>query len=345
MATEMNTELDELDTDVGGEQEPLLDEDFEVAVAATDDEESEAPAEDSDSSEAEEAGEAAPPAADDAVAETDEVDAELAAMPDKIKKRFQREKRLRDTIISEREQIKSVAVHAAQLAQQREGEVLSLKKQNAQLQRQFAETLDYAYERDISLKNNELRKAREEGNYDAETKLQSELDTLRFQHNQVKQAKTTLPDPDKVVAPPAQPQAQAAPQQGQPAPQQRPPPAPLAVKWLDNNKSWFQHPKFRGHKAFVLAEDAALVAEGYDPKSKEYYEELDRRIDSNFPTLRKKGKQTSASVAGVGKAPASNVSSRTITLTKADLANMRAFGLDPTNKEHLREYARNKRAA
>lgn len=28
-----------------------------------------------------------------------------------------------------------------------------------------------------------------------------------------------------------------------------------------------------------------------------------------------------------------------ITLTKNDLANMRKFGLDPTNKEHLREFA------
>ncbi|HYC65580.1 MAG TPA: hypothetical protein VEC14_12680, partial [Reyranellaceae bacterium] len=31
-----------------------------------------------------------------------------------------------------------------------------------------------------------------------------------------------------------------------------------------------------------------------------------------------------------------------VTLTQADLDNMRAFGMDPKNKEHLREYALNK---
>jgi hypothetical protein len=68
-------------------------------------------------------------------------------------------------------------------------------------------------------------------------------------------------------------------------------------------------------------------------------------VDSAFPSLRKRTKPAGSPVGAVGAAPASNTSSRTIKLGKSDIANMRRYGLDPTNKEHLREYARSKRAA
>lgn len=343
MSTETENPVGQLDDEL----EVVADDDLEVVVDESDEGDTdEAASEDNQegtdepeaSAEEDPAEESAPEAT-----ETEE-DEELASMPAKFKKRLTREIRLREQIIAEREQIKTAAIQVAQLAKQREDEVVTLKKQNVALQRQFAETLDYAYERDISMKAQELRRAREDGDYDAEIKIQSELDTLRFQHNQVRQAKTTLPDPEAVVAPAPQVAApqQQAPQQPQP---QRQPPAPLAVKWIDNNKSWFRNPKFEEHQAAVLRIDAKLKAEGYDPNSKDYYEELDTRVDALFPGLRKKVKPKGSPVAPAGNAPASNTSKKTITITKADLNNMRAFGLDPTNKEHLREYARNKRAA
>jgi len=313
----------------------IVDDDFEVVIEETEtDAEVEAPAED-------EVDEPADEDAEEPTGESQsEEDAELASMPAKFKKRLTREIRLREQIIQEREQIKAQAVQVVNFAKQRDDEVTHLKKQNAALQRQFAETLDYAYERDITMKASELRKAREDGDYDVELKVQGELDQLRFQHNQVRQAKVNLPDPEKVVA--TQP-AQQAPQQQQ-APQHAPP-APQAVKWLERNKAWFANPKFAGHRAFALAEDLQLVREGYDKTSDEYYTELDRRVDEAFPSLRKKGKPTSSPVAPASSSPARNTPSNVVKLTKADLSNMRAFGLDPSNKEHLREYAKSKRAA
>lgn len=268
-----------------------------------------------------------------------EEDAELASMPAKFKKRLTREIRLREQIIQEREQIKTAAMQVAQIASQRENEVAQLRKANAALQRQFVETLDYAYERDIGAKSLDLRKAREEGDYDAELKAQSDLDTLRFQLQQVRQAKASMPDPETTT----DPQQQTSQQQAQPQQQvQQPtPPAAQAIKWIERNKAWFTNPKFAGHRAFTLAEDARLVNEGYDKTSDEYYTELDRRIDDAFPALRKKSAPARSPVAPAGsRVPAT--SSRVIKITKVDMQNMRKYGLDPTNKEHLREYARSK---
>lgn len=280
-----------------------------------------------------------------APAPADDEDAELEALPAKVKKRFQREKRLRDTIIQEREQIRGVAIQVAQLAKEREDEIVALKKHNATLQKQFADTLDYTYDRDIHIVAGDIRKAKEEGNYDTELKLQGELDKLRFQQNQLRQMKATLPEPDSVVATPqTAPKSASAPQAQVPQQQTQSKPPPLAVKWIETNKGWFLNPKFKAHHNFVRTIDEAIVAEGYDPQSAEYYKELDRRIDQAFPALRKKPQAVTSPVGAVGSRPAVNRSKRTIVLTREDLANMARYKLDPNNEVHRREYALSKRA-
>lgn len=343
----MSIENVELDPELEDEIEPVDDENLEVVVDESEEGDVDGALPEVAPAAAAET-ESEPPAAE-AEAETgeEEPDAELAAMPEKVKKRFMREKRLRDTIIQERDQIRDAAIKVATLAKQREDEVVGLKKQNAALQKQFAETLDYAYERDISITASEIRRAKEDGNYDAELKLQGDLDKLRFQQNQLRQVRATLPEPNVAVQTPQPPSSNMPVPQTPPAaaaPAQKPP-APLAVKWINNNKAWFLNPKFKAHHNFVRTVDSEIVAEGYDPQSPEYYKELDRRVDEAFPALRKKAKPAASPVGAVGTAPASNSSSRTIKLGRSDLENMRRYGLDPTNKEHLREYARSKRAA
>ena len=213
------------------------------------------------------------------------------------------------------------------------------------MQRQFIEALDYAYERDTITKAQELRKAREDGDYDSELRVQSELDTLRFQHNQVRQEKNRLPANAEVQAEQPKPAENATAQQAtQQKPAQQPAPHPLAVKWIADNKTWFRNPQFEEHQAAVLRIDAKLKAEGYDPTGKDYYQELDERVDRLFPGLRKKRKATSNPVAPAGNSPAAGSKKNVVKLTRVDLENMRRFGLDPSNKEQLREYALNKTA-
>lgn len=321
------------------------DDDIEVVIES-DEPEVEAEA-DTEESEGVDAAEAAPEGEDTdeaaAAPEVQEADPELESMPVKFRKRLEREQRLRNTIIGEREQIKAAAIQAVQIAKQRDEEVQALRTQNAALQRQFADSLEYAYERDITLKAAEVRKAREDGNYDAELRAQGDLDALRFQQNQVRQAKMSLgntPAPQQAAPQPMQQQMPQQPQQ-----QQRPAPAPLALKWVQKNRAWLDNPSFAGQRAFAIAEDSKLVAEGYDKNSPDYYAELDRRVDTAFPTLRKRAPSRGGSPVAPATSVAAKKAGKQITLTRADLANMQRFGLDINNKEHLREFARSKRAS
>lgn len=346
---------EELDTDIDSGDE--LDDDIEVIV--DDEEVVEDAADTEDAAEEDEAPVEAEPAPVDAVADEPEPtaddtddDPELAnARPkvsEMVRKRLERERRKHEqvltSIVQEREQIRSAAVQVAQIAKQNEEEITTLRRQNAQLQRHFAETLDYAYERDINVVAQEVRKAREDGDYDAEMKAQAQLDHLRFTLNQIRQQKSSLPDPEKIepvsrvatttVETPAAPEAR------------KPPPSELAVKWLDRNKSWFFKPEYAAYRAFTETEDRRLAAEGYDKNDAAYYKELDRRIDKAFPTLRKRPTRTGSSpVAPANSAPARNLSSKTVRITPQDKMTMKRFGLDPSNKEHLREFARTKRPA
>jgi hypothetical protein len=118
------------------------------------------------------------------------------------------------------------------------------------------------------------------------------------------------------------------------------------VAWIDRNKIWFNNPEYAGHKHFVLGVDAQLIKEGYDKHSPTYYAELDKRVDKAFPVLRRSmGAGTAPPVAPVGVGGSKVVAKGSVRLNRDDLANMRRFGLDPTNKQHLREYAVNKRSS
>jgi hypothetical protein len=265
------------------------------------------------------------------------------------KSRVKREIRIRKQVEADFEQMREAAIQVAQVAQQRETELETTKAELINLKRQHVGVLEVTFGDRIALKSAELRTARDNGDYEAETKLQGDIDQLRFQQNKVRDMKQGLGDPSAAKplppTPPQPPQQVAQP----PAPQQAAqPPAPLAVKWIDKNKAWFNNPQFAGHKSFVIGVDQQLSREGYDKYTPEYYAELDRRVDETFPTLRKKAAPASGSPVAPtsragGGAPA-KPTKRSVTLTQADFATMRQFNLDPENVEHRKAFAMSKGA-
>lgn len=267
------------------------------------------------------------------------------AYPESIKKRIKREIRIRKKAQEDVEQIRSAAVQAVEYAQSKDTELAAAREQVRSLQKQHADVLDLAFDKDIQLKRLALKAAREEGRNDDEMAIQGDLNTLQFQQNQIRDVKRTLATAAAPLPTTQQPAARQ-PVAQQPA-VQREPPAPLAVAWIDKNKAWFQNPEYIGHKHFVLGVDAQLVKEGYDKNSPAYYAELDKRVDKAFPTLRKPAAASTGGtppVAPVGAGGSKVVAKGSVRLNRDDLANMRRFGLDPTNKQHLREYAINKRS-
>lgn len=351
--TSLDDALSEGAEDLGFPAGETTDADFEVVVNEGAEEGAEAGEVATEEGAAEESA-AAPEAAaegeqqpESTEGETDFAELETAppAFRKAVKARWEREKRLRAQIIGERDQIRDAAVQVATIAKQREQELTTVKAQMLELQRQHAEVLEVTFDKEIALKSKEMRAARDNNDYDAEQKLQGELETLRFQQNQIKEARRNIPAaPTASATPtptPAAPAAGEAPG-AQPAPAKKPL-TPAAAKWIANNKVWLESPKFAGHREFVVGVDRQLQREGYLPTTDEFFKELDRRVDEAFPTLRKKPQPTNLPpVAAVGGGAQSAPGKRTVTLNKADLENMRRFGLDPTNKAHLREYASNK---
>ncbi|MEQ8226717.1 MAG: hypothetical protein RIA64_01425 [Rhodospirillales bacterium] len=109
-------------------------------------------------------------------------------------------------------------------------------------------------------------------------------------------------------------------------------------------------------KHYAHGVDHDLTQEGYDPNSAEYFAEMDQRIQRAFPTMYdaeasgeppnkpapRKNTQGAAPVAEPSNVTGKGAPRGKVVLTADDQAVMRQFGLDPTNPEHVQEFARNK---
>lgn len=130
------------------------------------------------------------------------------------------------------------------------------------------------------------------------------------------------------------------------------------VKTEDNTivvtkvRQWMRkHPRFNRDQEFaalVRATDKSVANAGFDPETDEFYAELDKRLRKRYPEeYPKAGKRPSppssnprTEGAGPTKKKSESFTSRNgrVTLSRADVANMRKFQLDPTNPADVREY-------
>jgi len=120
----------------------------------------------------------------------------------------------------------------------------------------------------------ELAGAIESGDAKAQVEANKRIATLAFENAKLEQAKENKP----VVQEPAQlSDGGKLPQQ---TPQSLPEPDPQAEAWASKN-TWFGKDRAMTFTAFEIHKD--LVNEGFDPKSDEYYSEVDKRIKVDFP--------------------------------------------------------------
>lgn len=126
-------------------------------------------------------------------------------------------------------------------------------------------------------------------------------------------------------------------------------------------RQWMRkHPRYHTDQEFsaaVKANDRILASEGYDPETSEYYEELDKRLSRRFPEEYPKARaerdtsrrrqHPSANIRRGNERPAAQgdfkVRNGRITLTPRQIANMRAFHLDPNDPEDRKAYYENNR--
>ena len=179
----------------------------------------------------------------------------------------------------------------------------------------------------------ELAGAIESGNAQAQVEANKRIATLAFENAKIQQTK----EYQEEVEQQPQPQPKLSDEQYLPrkTPRELPNPDPQAEDWASRNR-WFGSDRAMTFTAFEIHKDL-VNKEGFDPKSNEYYKEVDRRIKVDFPHKFDKGGRvnTSEPVQTVASAKRSVKPGRqTVRLTSSQVAIAKKLGVP------LEEYAK-----
>ena len=179
----------------------------------------------------------------------------------------------------------------------------------------------------------ELAGAIESGNAPAQVEANKRIASLAFENAKIQQAKEYQEEVEKQP----RPQRRLSDEQYLPrrTPTELPDPDPKAEDWAAKNR-WFGSDRAMTFTAFEIHKDL-VNKEGFDPKSNEYYKEVDRRIKLDFPHKFDKGGSvnTSEPVQTVASAKRSVKPGRqTVRLTSSQVAIGKKLGVP------LEEYAK-----
>ena len=180
----------------------------------------------------------------------------------------------------------------------------------------------------------ELAGAIEAGNAQAQVEANKRIASLAFENAKIQQAKEYQEGGEVEQQ---KPQRRLSDEQYLPrrTPTQLPDPDPKAEDWAAKNR-WFGSDRAMTFTAFEIHKDL-VNKEGFDPKSNEYYKEVDRRIKLDFPHKFDKGGSvnTSEPVQTVASAKRSVKPGRqTVRLTSSQVAISKKLGVP------LEEYAK-----
>lgn len=193
---------------------------------------------------------------------------------------------------------------------------------------QFAATQNEAATAALEAAKAKLRKAHEDFDTEAIVEAQAELSRAAMRAEQAKNFKPTPLQEEKEVVQPRQAQ-QSSPEVDR-----------KTLDWQAKNQ-WFGQTGFEEYTSFALGLHQRLVASGVDPRSDEYFAQIDARMKRAFPELTpgdddadhgkpESAPQTKAKppavVAPVSRAPAGPGKVR---LSTTQLALAKKFGLTP----------------
>ena len=156
-------------------------------------------------------------------------------------------------------------------------ELSQLKTKMAKLEPSYVTAVENRVTSGLAAAKSKLMRAREAGDIDAEVDAQKEIGRLGMEEVRVHTLKNKLSETkEKEVQTPSLDQALQA-----------PPADPKAEAWAEKNE-WFGKDNAMTYTAFDLHKK--LVNEqGFDPKSDEYYAEIDKQIKLDFPHKFAKG--------------------------------------------------------
>jgi hypothetical protein len=161
-----------------------------------------------------------------------------------------------------------------------------------------------------------LKSAHEVQDFEKVAKAQDVLAKIAVEENKVNTSKMAIQQQaqEQQIQPAQQQYAQQQPQyQAQPKLDEK------QEKWVENN-SWFGEDEIMTLAAFSI--DQKLVQEGFDPKTNEYYNEVDKRLRTEFPHKFEEPSNQSKpqqKVASAGRVAGNTSSKRQVKLSPAEV--------------------------
>ena len=215
---------------------------------------------------------------------------------------------------------------ATEYAKSVEEKRLAMEKRFEKTDADYIKKFETSINTGLEAAQKELAAAIEAGDAQAQVEANKRIATLAFENAKLAQSKEAREEqaskPSEVRAP-VQPATQVEPSD------------PMAEAWAAKN-SWFGQDRAMTYTAFEIHKDL-VDKEGFDPKSDEYYAEIDKRIRVDFPHkfAKSEDKQSTNPVQTVASAKRSvRPGRKTVKLTSSQVAIAKKLGVP------LEEYAK-----
>ena len=218
---------------------------------------------------------------------------------------------------------------ALKYAQNVQAEAQTLKQRMDALDNSYVQEYSSRVETEMTTAEQELARAIEVGDTNGVVEAQRKITRLAIENDRAEQAKAQQERQAQ------QAKAQQEAQVHQPMPQQQPRrPDPKAEDWASRNE-WFGTDEAMTYAAFGIHKKL-VEREGFDPQSDDYYTELDRRMQNEFPHKLRNGgsKRPAQTVASVSRTTSGRSSGKKVRLTPSQVAIAKKLGVP------LEEYAK-----
>jgi len=218
---------------------------------------------------------------------------------------------------------------ALNFAKQVQGESQQLKSRMANLDTSYVNEYTNRVNTQLTQAEQEYARAMEMGDSQAAVDANRKLTSLSIENDRASQARMQQERANAQRA--QQPQQQQQPQQPQQQEIRRP--DRKAESWAEKNE-WFGQDDAMTYAAFGIHK-TLVEEEGFDPKSDDYYNELDSRISSKFNTTSNNtSRRAVQTVAGVSRQTSGRSSGKKVRLTPSQVAIAKKLGVP------LTEYAK-----
>jgi hypothetical protein len=216
--------------------------------------------------------------------------------------------------------------YAAAVENKRKEDQLRFNKVDSDYTAKFEESVKSG----MDMAQTQLASAIEAGDATAQVEANKKIAELAFENAKLKQRKETQPVEQETPV-----RLSDGGQLPNETPQQMPQADPMAEDWAARNR-WFGTDRAMTFTAFEIHKDL-VEKEGYDPKSNDYYQEIDKRIRVDFGHKfdTNETKQTNRAVQSVASANRSSKPGRKqVRLTSSQVAIAKKLGVP------LEEYAK-----